>query len=57
MYGKMRCQNPECGAEKSIFSEDGKYNFCPQAQKDGKTIMNICMKCKMAEVEKIWKQI
>jgi len=54
---KQQCQNPKCGKELPILNNKGENNFCPQVQKDEKTIINICMKCKMAEVEKIWKEI
>ena len=56
MDAKMKCQNPKCGVELPVLNNNGENNFCPQVQKDGK-IIDVCMKCKMAEVEKIWKEI
>jgi hypothetical protein len=56
MDAKMKCQNQKCNAELPIFDEKGNHNFCPQVQKNGK-IIDVCMKCKTAELEKIRKKI
>jgi len=57
MDAKMKCQNPKCGVELPVLDKKGNHNFCPQVQKNGKDIIHVCMKCKTAEVEKIWKEI
>lgn len=45
---------PKCGIKLPFFTEDGKHNFVPSVDQNGK-IINLCMKCKMEEVTRKWK--
>lgn len=52
-FVKMKC--PKCGVELPVFNEKGQHNFCPSSTVIKGKIVDICMKCKMEEVVKVWQ--
>ena len=50
----MKC--PKCGIRLPIFNEKGQYNFCPTSSICKNKIVEICIKCKIDEVVKIWER-
>ena len=47
---------PKCKKEPPSFDENGKHNFCPSSEFEKGKIVEICMKCKMAEVIEKWEK-
>ncbi|MCX6760425.1 MAG: hypothetical protein NTW46_03740 [Candidatus Nealsonbacteria bacterium] len=45
---------PKCEIKLPYFTKDGKHNFVPSVNQNGK-IIDICMKCKMEEIIKKWE--